>query len=238
VIKEFILKATDSSLIKVGRYIHDRSVGRKHHLHSVLWARATEESANYVDQYLNEVLVFEDITQIWDYCIQNISSHDKGVALEFGVYKGTSINYFAERLPKLQFYGFDSFDGLAEDWKGNSKKKGYFSLGGKLPKVKRNVSLVKGWFDKTLPDFIVTRLQGHDLALLHIDGDTYQAAAVVLDGLRNFIRPGLLILFDEYLGYPNWKNGEYLAWKQFCENSGVRYHYKAFCCEQALVEVI
>ena len=63
--------------------------------------------------------------------------------LEFDVYKGGTINYRAKRFPDLNFVGFDSFEGLSEQWSGMASEK-TFDLGGKLPRVRRNVSLVKG----------------------------------------------------------------------------------------------
>jgi hypothetical protein len=38
--------------------------------------------------------------------------------LEFGVYKGGMINYQAKKFPDLNFTGFDSFEGLQEQWSG------------------------------------------------------------------------------------------------------------------------
>ena len=39
--------------------------------------------------------------------------------IEFGVFSGTSINYFSKNLKK-KIYGFDSFEGLKEDWVGTT----------------------------------------------------------------------------------------------------------------------
>ena len=70
--------------------------------------------------------------------------------LEFGVYKGGMINYQARKFPGLNFVGFDSFEGLQEQWSGMAPER-TFDLGGKLPKVRPNVSLVKGWFAESAP---------------------------------------------------------------------------------------
>ena len=50
--------------------------------------------------------------------------------LEFGVFRGDSINLFSEFLRKknLTIYGFDSFEGLREDWLGTTVSKGTFDL--------------------------------------------------------------------------------------------------------------
>ena len=127
----------------------------KNNLYSVLWEKAVLDSSKYVEKYLNDVLVFEQTIQIWDYTIQSISKTSAGVYLEFGVFKGNSINYFSNALPKYMFYGFDSFEGLAEDWKGHYLTKGDFNVDGKVPIVNPNVTLIKGWFNETLPKFIL-----------------------------------------------------------------------------------
>jgi hypothetical protein len=72
------------------------------------------------------------------------------LVLEFGVYKGGMINYQASKFPELEFVGFDSFEGLQEHWSGMAPEK-TFDLGGSLPRVRRNVGLVKGWFAESGP---------------------------------------------------------------------------------------
>ena len=51
--------------------------------------------------------------EIWHHYLSKI--HD-GAALEFGVWNGRSINYMAEVRPDATFYGFNSFEGLPENW--------------------------------------------------------------------------------------------------------------------------
>lgn len=97
--------------------------------------------------------------------------------------------------------------------------------------------MVKGWFHETLPEF----LSQHpllDLAFVHIDGDTYEAATAVLRELQPLIRPGLYILFDEYQGYPSWRSGEFAAWQEFCQQHKICYEYLAFSDMQALIQVV
>ena len=46
---------------------------------------------------------------------------------------------------------------------------------------------------------------------LHIDSDTYDSCRTVLSNIKNLLKPGVLVLFDEYLAYPNWENGEFFS---------------------------
>jgi len=36
---------------------------------------------------------------------------------------------------------------------------------------------------------------------------------------------GTVLQFDEYLGYPAWRQGEFLAWKNLCKARGIEYKY-------------
>ena len=87
------------------------------------------------------------------FCMQNIQIED-GLFLEFGVYKGQSINIFSKLKPNLIFHGFDTFTGLPEEWDMGDKKikAGHFYLD-KMPSVEKNVILHKGLFESTIPEW-------------------------------------------------------------------------------------
>ena len=68
--------------------------------------------------------------------------------LEFGVFEGASIRSWCalNQNPGSRFFGFDSFEGLPEDWH-SGKRKGAFSTGGKVPEIADpRVSFVAGGF--------------------------------------------------------------------------------------------
>jgi len=197
--------------------------------------RAVSRSADYVEARLSSVLLFYNRRQMWDYAVSQITIN--GLNVEFGVYKAESINYFADKLnPQgAVIIGFDSFEGLQEDWKGTSIPKGTFWLAGKLPPVRPNVTLIKGSFDKTLPPFL--ERENENIAFVHIDADTYEATDYLLTKLSSRIVAGTLILFDEYIGYPEWEQGEFKAFKEFVEKESRSYEYLAFSPMQALVRI-
>ena len=211
----------------------------KHNIQAVLFERAVQESADFVEKHLKDVLVFRDTFFIWDYAVAKIKEQKiDGACLELGVYRGNTINYFAKRLPEVDFFGFDSFEGLAEDWKGNVAYKGAFDLGGKLPVVRSNVRLMKGWFDATLPEFRKNYLSENSMRFIHIDCDTYESTFFALEQFSQHLKPGFLLLFDEFLGWPNWQNGEFLAWHEISKKHGIKFRYLAFAPQQALIEII
>lgn len=117
-----------------------------------------------------------------------------GWAAEFGVYSGHSLGLIAKKMPVI---GFDSFEGLPEDWRPGFPK-GAFGDGDmiqRLPDIYTNIMLVKGWFADTVPNFPFPPLD-----LVHVDCDLYSSTVTVLDSIVRCIGPGTVIVFDEYEG--------------------------------------
>ncbi|MBV5330043.1 MAG: class I SAM-dependent methyltransferase [Chlorobium sp.] len=229
----------DNTILRVARYVyvHISKAGLyKTSIHDILWEKAILNSALYVEKWLSEAMLFSKRETLWDYALSCVDNNP-GTFLEFGVFNGNSINYFSKRCPNNVFFGFDSFEGLSEDWKGHHSPKGAFNLDGHRPKVNNNVTLIKGWFNNTIPKFLSETVT-NDIIFVHIDGDTYEAAKTVLNGLHKYLNKGVLVLFDEYIGYPNWENGEYKAWAEYIKENNIRYRYRAFCTNQALIEII
>lgn len=233
-IKAFLLRyvALDTARY-IATHLHAQHKSPPQNVYHTLWLRAVERSADYIEPHLQHALLFPDRQALWDYTLTQIPA--EGVCLEFGVFRGVSINYFAPHLAPRRLYGFDSFEGLKEDWGGMPAARGHFDVKGHLPPVADNVTLVKGWFDITLPPFL------HDLnetlAFVHIDSDTYEAAREVLHQLYPYFRVGTVILFDEYHGAPNWEQGEYKAWQECCQTHDITYRYAAFSHMQAMVVI-
>jgi len=145
-----------------------------------------------------------------------------GLILEFGVYKGRTVNYLASKVPNQTVYGFDSFEGLPEEW-NDQNPKGIYTLNGILPKVEKNVKLIKGLFHETLPSFI--KEHNDPISLLHIDCDIYLSTACVLELLKDQIIDGKIIIFDEIWKYPNYRDHEIKAFAEFL----LKYNFKYEC---------
>ena len=149
-----------------------------------------------------------------------------GPAFEFGVYNGRTINVIAKKLSDRNIYGFDSFEGLPEDWqrtKSGSIKhvKGHFALDA-LPDVESNVTLIKGFFNSSLPKWLEENSL-ESISFLHIDCDLYSSTVTVFECLQPFIVPGTVIVFDEIYAwhkpkkYSLWQEGEYKALREWVE---------------------
>jgi Macrocin-O-methyltransferase (TylF) len=63
---------------------------------------------------------------------------------------------------------------------------------------------------------------------MHLDADLYSSTKTVLDAFRERIRPGTVIVFDEYYNYPNWREHEFRAFQEFIAETGLRYKYIGF----------
>ena len=160
---------------------------------------------------------------------------NKKFYLEFGVYAGNTINFFSNYLSTI--YGFDSFEGLREDWVGISNHpKGTFNLNKKLPKLNKNVIPVVGWVQDTLVAFLEKNKP--EINFVHMDMDTYETTKFVLTKIKPYLVKNCIIAFDELYNYSGWEVGEYKALKEtFNDNE---YRYVCFCLNghQAAIKII
>ncbi len=117
--------------------------------------------------------------------------------LEFGVYRGRTLRWWSQHLtlPTARLVGFDSFEGLPEDWRLGASR-GWFNAGGPPTFDDPRVSLVVGWFDQTLPSW---EPPAHDQLIVNLDCDLYSSTACVLAWLERYSRPGTLVYFDDLL---------------------------------------
>jgi O-methyltransferase len=119
--------------------------------------------------------------------------------LEFGVATGHSFNWFMTQNSNAdsRFYGFDTFDGLPEDW--GPFKKGSFSNNNALPAIKDNRGkLYKGLFQQTVPAFL-RELDNNKRNVLMMDADLWSATLYALTMLAPHLKKGDMIFFDEFV---------------------------------------
>lgn len=199
-----------------------------------LWQKeATKDTLEFVKKNMPTCRSFENRYQLLDYSLSRVGGKG-GLFLEFGVYQGQSLNFIAERV-EGKVYGFDSFEGLPSDWIPNCPE-GTFRLA-LLPKVRGNAELVKGWFSKTLPQFM--REHPGKCSFLHLDSDIYASAKDVFRHVGPRIAAGTIIVFDEFFNYPNWQEGECKAFMEFVRERKIQFEYIGFnrCGEQAAVRI-
>lgn len=185
--------------------------------------RALEETGRFVEEHLPQVQSFDSRYALFQAILPGLRDRE-GLVCEFGVAGGKSINFLAGLLPDHRIYGFDSFEGLPEDWR-DGVAAGAFRQD-RLPTVAANVTLVPGLFDDTLPPFLAEHT-GSAL-FLHIDCDLYSSTKTVFDLCGDRIVPGTVLCFDEFFNYPGWQEGEYRAFKEFTESRGLRWEYLGY----------
>jgi len=158
-----------------------------------------------------------------------------GLVAEFGVRHGASLRFLAGRVAG-PVHGFDSFEGLPEDWQ--QFKAGTFTTGGTLPQVPANVRLHVGWFADSLPAFLAEH--AGPVRFLNIDCDLHASTRDALEGLAGRIGPGAVIVFDEYFLQPGWREHEFRAFQEAVARYGWRYRYLAFnfTTRQAAVQIL
>jgi hypothetical protein len=172
----------------------------------VAFLKAAYESAEFYEEHLITSEAFGSDLELLSRSVE--LAPKTGLFVEFGVASGRTISHMAG-LTSSTLYGFDSFEGLPEAWRSGFDK-GAFARN--LPPVPGNVELIKGWFDETLPKFLAEHPE--PLALLHVDCDLYSSTKTIFDLLGSRLRPGSVIVFDEYWNYPGWKLHEYKAFEE------------------------
>lgn len=198
--------------------------------------RGSLAADEFIRRTLRDVPVFLSRGEYLGACVREAGN---GLRLEFGVFGGESVNLVADvvrDLPDSQVFGFDSFEGLPEDWY-RGLEKGWFRLD-RLPAVRPNVTLVKGLFQDTLEGFL--RTHPGRVGFLHVDSDLYSSAKFVLETLwaHDRIRPGTIIAFDEFTDYPNWEvDGEFKAFHEWIGDHAVDFEYFAYLAASGSVSV-
>jgi len=157
-----------------------------------------------------------------------------GLTMEFGVAGGGSLRTICNATSG-PVYGFDSFQGLPEDWT-HFQRAGRFGSNGAIPRnLPANAKLVVGLFENTLPKFL-DKTEGQ-AAFVHIDSDLYSSAKTVLECLSSRIAPGAIVLFDEYLNYPGWQHHEHKALSEYLKTTSLKVEYIGFASSAQSVAI-
>jgi hypothetical protein len=197
-----------------------------------LQMRAKQQSLDYIEAEMGDALIFADRWDLLAFAARE--APETGLLIECGVADGASLRHLAGATAR-PLHGFDSFEGLPEHWAGTFERKGKFGRGGALPEVPANVTLHKGWFEQTLPPFLAAHRD--DVAFLHIDCDIYSSTVTIFGELGLRLRPGSVIVFDEYFNYPSWQRHEWRAFQEFLRESGFSYRYLGFAQKNGHVAV-
>ena len=210
-IKRIVMEAVDEAL-ENDAFNMERQIQRS----------AMIQSSEYICETIELAKRFGDRYKLMKHCLELISP--TGLILEFGVYRGDSIRFIGEQVDSRPVFGVDSFEGLNEAW--SFAPRGAFSDVGQLTQIPENVTLIKGWFDRTLPGF----LEEHagPIALLHIDSDLYSSCSYLLRQLSPRLIKGSVIVFDELLNYPGWQRGDFKAFNEWKDATKIQFEFVGF----------
>ncbi|SBS75578.1 MtfA protein [uncultured Mycobacterium sp.] len=186
-------------------------------------------------------------TLVWE------ASHLKGsppddsdeLLLDLGVWMGWSTRAASDASGRM-VYGFDTFEGLVEDWPIEDEmvvKRGTFSLSdpntqrlmrdtgvtlsdGIPNALGRKVHFTKGGTYETLVPFLAEH-PGAPIKLFHMDLDVYESCLHALETCKDRFVIGSILVFDEYLV----TNGELLAFYEFQKRYELEWRYRAWGLE-------
>jgi O-methyltransferase len=156
--------------------------------------------ARWIAEQRGRIPTFEDLHDFYRHVHDEVCGGTAIDFLEFGVYKGHSIRFWSQmnRDPQSRFIGFDSFEGLPEDWTRNWPKGAMGDVAGAVPQIDdERVSFVKGWFQNTLPGFL-NGFTPRSRLVVHNDGDLYSSTLFTLVSLNRLLVPGAVVIFDDF----------------------------------------
>lgn len=147
-----------------------------------------------------------------DSIIDTIGKSEEVTYVEFGVWKGDSLNYFVKRFSNESstFIGLDTFEGLPEKW--NRFQEGAFDTGGKVPDINdKRVKFIKGLFQNTSEN-LLNHLQSIKIKnlLVHMDADLYTSTLYVL-GQLDRLSKDYYVFFDQFTGEESRALSDYMS---------------------------
>jgi len=171
----------------------------------------------------NSFPTFSTRFELYEYIQTQFLKTDSVDYLEFGVFEGETIDFWCKlnKNPKSQFYGFDTFTGLPEDWKNlvGGRPKSTWDCKGDLPKIDdERVHFYKGLFQKTIDQFLKD-YQPQEHIIIHNDSDLYSSSLYLLTRLDDIIKKDTIIIFDEF----NNVMDEFRALEDYCASYYRKY---------------
>lgn len=195
--------------------------------------RTAAETWDFVDELGKPAFVLDQF-EVIESKREEITS-TPGHILDLGVYKGASTRALARIFPEHPIHGFDSFEGLPDDW-SHVLSGAFGDVGGESPDVPANVSLYKGWFDQTLGPWAKEH-GDQPIMLMRVDCDIYSSTRTIFDELGHLIGSGTWVLFDELIGYRGWQDHEYRAFREFLERKPFEVEWVAHGLTYVLVRL-
>jgi O-methyltransferase len=143
--------------------------------------------------------------------------------VELGVSRGLSFQWWVKHNTHVdsRFYGFDTFEGLPENW--GLFEKG--SMAANIPVVDGNRhEFFKGLFQETLPGFLLSgKIQQEKFKIIHLDADLFSSTLYALTSLHPYLQSGDVLIFDEF----NVPTHEFRAFMDYADSYYIKYEVLA-----------
>jgi O-methyltransferase len=178
-----------------------------------------QDKTNILNDFYSAQRDYSKRYKLYKYVINTLNLENEVFDyLEFGVSAGSSFRWWVANTanPASRYYGFDTFEGLPEDW-------GTYNKGDMIANIptlddKRAV-FVKGLFQDSLPGFLVAgHINAAKRKIIHLDADLFSSTLFTLTSLAPYLKKGDILLFDEF----NVPNHEFFAFRIFCDSYYVK----------------
>jgi O-methyltransferase len=176
----------------------------------------------------------------------------QGDYLEFGVFRGASMmmayrRAMRENLRDMRFFAFDSFAGLPSS-EGNFEKgtmacqeQHFLKLLAQYGMDLSRVTTVKGWYNESLTDGLKRLHALTNAAIVNVDCDLYESTQPVLAFLADILKPGSIVMFDDWYHFAHEKNpeqyGEERAFLEWPESKNFQLFYDVPGCSRSFVRI-
>jgi len=159
------------------------------------------------------------------HCAKSSTLDSDHLYLELGVFTGCTFSVIRNCVPQhITMYGFDTFEGLPEDWMIDDTNilyaKGRFQVE-HIPNDTPNSKFIKGRIEDTLDDFL--KEQDKKVGFVHLDMDLYSGTYYALNKLRPYLVPGTVLAFDDFYDLPGWQNHSFKALLDFANETNTGF---------------
>ena len=175
---------------------------------------------NEVFNDISSIEGFPNRENLWNSVLQKYEIDNKKILyIEFGVYQGESLRYFAENNKNKDslFLGLDTFEGIEETWVDFDMK--VFDQGGKVPNIDdARITFIKGYFQNNRDALLgsIKKDGDFDAIIVHYDADLYSSTLFGLATLDTVL-DSYIAIFDEFYG------GENLAFYNYLNSHMAEY---------------
>jgi O-methyltransferase len=190
----------------------------------------------------NTMVSPQRLNNVFSLCQEAEKKGIQGDFVECGVWKGgciATMGYVAKKYnSQRNIWAFDSFQGLPEPTSNDGSKAKNYSKGkndGQLNPINKcvankndliqiynklylnlkNLHIIEGWFQDTLPK---TKKQIKNIAILRLDGDWYESTKTCLENLYPLITKGGFLIIDDYY---HWE-GDSRAVRQYFQKNKIK----------------